>query len=122
MGAWIETDYVKSYKRYLPVAPYVGAWIETAVASPSKLQAKVAPYVGAWIETVSPSVIACCASVSHLTWVRGLKHPFRRWLFGIAAVAPYVGAWIETNALTASIASLQVAPYVGAWIETAINI
>ena len=80
---------------------------------------RVAPYVGAWIETLSPNGYMRAKSVSHPTWVRGLKlrrlylairysqsHPtwVRRLKLNCGAllrvtfvVAPYVGAWIETN-------------------------
>ena len=73
MGAWIETDLQRFYKRLrvshpmwvrglkpqttekalspVEVAPYVGAWIETFVCSSFLGLDDVAPYVGAWIET-----------------------------------------------------------------------
>ena len=55
------------------VAPYVGAWIETDFSLDVDLPLSVAPYVGAWIETCSTHS-GSISSMSHLTWVRGLKH------------------------------------------------
>ena len=52
MGAWIETSALQYVLAVAPVAPYVGAWIETFLA----LQL-------IWF------------TLSHPTWVRGLKHP-----------------------------------------------
>ena len=31
MGAWIETEYGRSRRRWKSVAPYMGAWIETYI-------------------------------------------------------------------------------------------
>ena len=56
----------------------------------------VAPYVGAWIETELWSVSLSC-SLSHPTWVRGLKHARHNNTLKSEVVAPYVGAWIETD-------------------------
>ena len=54
------------------VAPYVGAWVETVGIDVLAKIAGVAPYVGAWVETgISHRCLRY--SVSHLTWVRGLK-------------------------------------------------
>ena len=54
------------------VAPYVGAWIETVCMPRVVCCYLVAPYVGAWIET-SQYFARWLATVSHPTWVRGLK-------------------------------------------------
>ena len=55
------------------VAPYVGAWIETFRERKRRMQQAVAPYVGAWIETPYRRYRRL-QSLSHPTWVRGLKH------------------------------------------------
>ena len=120
------------------VAPYVGAWIETRVSGWTESWHGVAPYVGAWIETTL-SGLNNIFTLSHPTWVRGLKQvteyvlavkPSRTlrgcvdWnLFSLSThetrqVAPYVGAWIETCTEQQRIRKFGVAPYVGAWIET----
>ena len=56
----------------MSVAPYVGAWIETFLTRSKNSLIAVAPYVGAWIETTLNTVFPL-TTVSHLTWVRGLK-------------------------------------------------
>ena len=56
------------------VAPYVGAWIETSSCINARSSCYyVAPYVGAWIETVDDKNNPLRTSLSHPTWVRGLK-------------------------------------------------
>ena len=94
VGAWIESSetwqkqktimshptWVRGLKHHIPfksvsengVAPYVGAWIETSKSINMEIKVKVAPYVGAWIET-SWLFFSCHNTVSHPTWVRGLK-------------------------------------------------
>ena len=57
-------------------------------------------------------------TVSHPTWVRGLKLVYLGDGLGAFPVAPYVGAWIETVAVVLNQHTVFVAPYVGAWIET----
>ena len=79
MGAWIETDYAKQYYASLSVAPLVGAWIET----------------------FAPKIIRVI-SLSHPSWVRGLKPYPSEQEFEDTAVAPLVGAWIETSSNTAT--------------------
>ena len=54
------------------VAPLVGAWIETDLTQDSPEFRIVAPLVGAWIETSAP-YLAASVSMSHPSWVRGLK-------------------------------------------------
>ena len=56
--------------------------------------------------------------MSHLTWVRGLKHRLHPHQEPEKDVAPYVGAWIETLLGILRVFNNSVAPYVGAWIET----
>ena len=56
------------------VTPYVGVWIETSHQVPYALFPIVTPYVGVWIET-DGVMAAFPTSVSHPTWVCGLK-PF----------------------------------------------
>ena len=72
MGAWIETYDRKANGLPDFVAPYVGAWIETFKSINMEIKVKVAPYVGAWIET-STATSGFLPSMSHPTWVRGLK-------------------------------------------------
>ena len=57
-------------------------------------------------------------TLSHPTWVRGLKLPTIRLSQHLLRVAPYVGAWIETFLFLCVHFVVSVAPYVGAWIET----
>ena len=73
----------------------MGAWIETVALLVRSMPLTVAPYVGAWIETecTTESLVSV---KSHPTWVRGLKHLLKAWLYCETIVAPYVGAWIET--------------------------
>ena len=96
----------------------MGAWIETLYAQNVLLTRGVAPRVGAWIETLRISFTSF-PLLSHLVWVRGLKHQFIYKLNGWIKVAPRVGAWIETLQLNLLLQLRNVAPRVGAWIETA---
>ena len=73
MGAWIETTNFNQSVCTLPVAPYMGAWIETETSPQGNMSGRVAPYMGAWIETLPTNVIRTTDSMSHPTWVRGLK-------------------------------------------------
>ena len=50
----------------------MGAWIETKAARAQLQAVRVAPYVGAWIETILIQIFMI-VSLSHPTWVRGLK-------------------------------------------------
>ena len=99
----------------------------------------VAPYVGAWIETTI-SVAASFGTLSHPTWVRGLKlvespvlvrtpqsHP--TWVRGLKPFCEKVSSasfwshptWVRglKHTCCGRVAILAtVAPYVGAWIET----
>ena len=74
----------------------MGAWIETPDLLARLIQLDVAPYVGAWIET-KHLPHAAVTYMSHLTWVRGLKHQNNENVKEQHMVAPYVGAWIETT-------------------------
>ena len=69
---------------YRYVAPYVGAWIETYLPTSTETNSVVAPYVGAWIET-HVGVNNSQTSLSHPTWVRGLKP-----LSSIGSVVPVI--------------------------------
>ena len=73
VGAWIETTLSTATLSALWVAPYVGAWIETISITRQGKPFMVAPYVGAWIETCNKRR-AQIFTMSHPTWVRGLKH------------------------------------------------
>ena len=77
MGAWIETSEILESQWHQNVAPYMGAWIETLEQYLTSTNTGVAPYMGAWIETPEFANIGM-QSVSHPTWVRGLKHRFFR--------------------------------------------
>ena len=78
VGAWIETRSCWSKRRQRWVAPYVGAWIETEEIDWEEYKRLVAPYVGAWIETLDLASVSKSLSLSHPTWVRGLKQVIRR--------------------------------------------
>ena len=54
------------------VAPHVGAWIEILFLGIEMKSDSVAPHVGAWIE-MGCAVFFVTLSLSHPTWVRGLK-------------------------------------------------
>ena len=73
--------------------------------------------MGAWIETMRP-FFDLYLTLSHPTWVRGLKLARKSGTTYYLLVAPYVGAWIETAVVSVNFVLLHVAPYVGAWIET----
>ena len=75
VGAWIETFMQDSLVNAQRVAPYVGAWIETLNLANKGYVDEVAPYVGAWIETAA-CIRAFISSMSHPTWVRGLKQVY----------------------------------------------
>ena len=64
--------FVAQIQKKQKVAPYVGAWIETPSGASKLAPNRVAPYVGAWIETFLNSS-KLRITVSHPTWVRGLK-------------------------------------------------
>ena len=55
----------------------MGAWIETCMSGDIGFNMTVAPYVGAWIETRHCISKVTESALSHLTWVRGLKHHVR---------------------------------------------
>ena len=76
------------------VAPHVGAWIEIRVLICVVRCANVAPHVGAWIEIRSTHRLGR-GTLSHPTWVRGLKSLTQRQCTNTVRVAPHVGAWIE---------------------------
>ncbi len=73
VGAWIETQKVRSLSNLATVAPRVGAWIETEIKVKENGVGNVAPRVGAWIETRQYSSTCVNGSQSHPAWVRGLK-------------------------------------------------
>ena len=56
-------------------------------------------------------------SLSHPTWVRGLKYCGAPRYRSGAVVAPHVGAWIEMIGRCVDEMVAKVAPHVGAWIE-----
>ena len=63
----------------------------------------VAPFMGAWIETSSALLSMQKNSVSHPSWVRGLKLTCGILFVSVIVVAPFMGAWIETVAPTGTI-------------------
>ena len=95
MGAWIETtdlpgtrrlpkshpSWVRGLKHgldrnwfgHVTVAPFMGAWIETPLTQSRWALRLVAPFMGAWIET-RKWTRGIFVSLSHPSWVRGLKH------------------------------------------------
>ena len=68
----MKSDNASGRPRIDNVAPHVGAWIEIAILSSSGL-----------------------FSLSHPTWVRGLKFHTLQLIVAVRSVAPHVGAWIE---------------------------
>ena len=94
----------------------MGAWIETFLLRQSLQHTLSHP---TWVRGLKHNAIAQikAAAKSHPTWVRGLK-PRPRQEENPRCVAPYVGAWIETLPFCTAIMVRMVAPYVGAWIET----
>ena len=77
----------------------------------------VASYMGAWIETQALEKLAR-VSMSHPTWVRGLKPRTLRSMLTSLVVASSMGAWIETVLQGIDKVCRCVASYMGAWIET----
>ena len=71
----------------------------------------------AWIETLR-RVMKTQSSVSHPSWMRGLKHVDINKPIGGVLVASLVDAWIETNLNSANQTYFPVASFVDAWIET----
>ena len=72
MGAWIEIVIEKKLMSRSKVAPHMGAWIEIKSNQSWIIKSRVAPHMGAWIEMVVIQPLLPI-SVSHPTWVRGLK-------------------------------------------------
>ena len=56
-------------------------------------------------------------SMSHPSWVRGLKFDTSMKRLEAANVAPFMGAWIEIMPYFFSQLAQRVAPFMGAWIE-----
>ena len=54
------------------VAPHMGAWIEINQDPKEQINHIVAPHMGAWIE-ISFTTSIHFSTLSHPTWVRGLK-------------------------------------------------
>ena len=73
----------------------MGAWIEIIINLLLNCSTNVAPHVGAWIEMETTPVQLRNMSMSHPTWVRGLKCYKLLFLVILIRVAPHVGAWIE---------------------------
>ena len=78
------------------VAPLVGAWIEIYFYIGLHTLKHVAPLVGAWIEISGTTSQVGSLSLSHPSWVRGLKFHLKVLHSQVSqCVAPLVGAWIE---------------------------
>ena len=73
VGAWIEITYGAWADIFFQVAPHVGAWIEITKSEEKRKNLAVAPHVGAWIEITGIISASRKESMSHPTWVRGLK-------------------------------------------------
>ena len=73
MGAWIEILLLLICFCNCTVAPLVGAWIEINLCEVFGNSKDVAPLVGAWIEITNFSSNFFLPSLSHPSWVRGLK-------------------------------------------------
>ena len=95
----------------------MGAWIETAPAM--RLHSRSLSHLS-WVRGLKlASIIEKNGNVeSHLSWVRGLKHELMCLEIVLRYVAPFVGAWIETALSLLPTTTIDVAPFVGAWIET----
>ena len=77
----------------------------------------VTPFVGVWIETVNTWELFTF-TMSHPSWVCGLKHrPICHDSLALA-VTPFVGVWIETKPYEHLSENEIVTPFVGVWIET----
>ena len=73
MGVWIETRYASSHDLPLGVTPFVGVWIETLKPNAERSSTEVTPFVGVWIETFGNHNTNKINSMSHPSWVCGLK-------------------------------------------------
>ena len=62
--------------------------------------------------------VVAVVSLSHPSWVCGLKHRYYCLTDRVFAVTPFVGVWIETPWLPFVDAAIYVTPFVGVWIET----
>ena len=98
MGAWIEIISRICFLRSNSVAPHMGAWIEILFGMIITSPTSVAPHMGAWIE-IPPQALISSVSVSHPTWVRGLKFQEPIYQVSYLRVAPHMGAWIEIKKL-----------------------
>ena len=56
----------------------------------------VTPFVGVWIETTGTSQPFLADTLSHPSWVCGLKHYRQQYNAQQKRVTPFVGVWIET--------------------------
>ena len=77
------------------VTPFVGVWIETYDGYEILSRAGVTPFVGVWIETFS-NLLYASITLSHPSWVCGLKLSQTDLRRCVQPVTPFVGVWIET--------------------------
>ena len=73
--------------------------------------------MGVWIETIG-EVITTANTLSHPSWVCGLKQTVGSQYDIASKVTPFVGVWIETESEEPLSALVDVTPFVGVWIET----
>ena len=119
MGVWIETvDEGCCLSLHHDVTPFVGVWIETDLAGDVAEDSPVTPFVGVWIETKLGNTLVTSDSVSHPSWVCGLKLIWMRLRLKVCIVTPFVGVWIETPKMMMTQEIYVVTPFVGVWIET----
>ena len=78
----------------MSVAPHVGAWIEIVEVERRQTRSMSHP---TWVRGLKfehlPEPLDLAGS--HPTWVRGLKFQSPEHINGRTSVAPHVGAWIE---------------------------
>ena len=73
--------------------------------------------MGVWIETSLAWQLES-TSMSHPSWVCGLKPLAATHVAEGSQVTPFVGVWIETRIVSIIPTARVVTPFVGVWIET----
>ena len=94
----------------LSVAPLVGAWIETKTPLLRALTTECRTPRGCVDWNLQGLNTCVCFGLSHPSWVRGLKQPWRGGFAWIFHVAPLVGAWIETHIHLSSLYDNMILP------------
>ena len=73
--------------------------------------------MGVWIETLITALLFL-VTMSHPSWVCGLKQTLLKSQISTIVVTPFVGVWIETICPIRAYRLTIVTPFVGVWIET----